>query len=84
MPIEEIPEISLILNGKEYSLNTDFKEVKLQPKDMEQKALFSDSEPITITWKLSRKCQARLNKLESKLKKYLKKLIKIHRFKFAI
>lgn len=84
MPIEEIPEISLILNGEEYSLNTDFKEVKLQPKDMEQKALFSDSEPITITWKLSRKCQARLNKLERKHKKYLKKIFKIHRFKFAI
>lgn len=82
MPIEEIPEISLILNGKEYSLNTDFKEVKLQPKD--KKTLFSDSEPITITWKLSRKCQARLNKLERKHKKYLKKILKIHRFKFAI
>lgn len=84
MPPEEIPEISLILNGEEYSLSTDFKEVKLQPKDTELQRLFSESNPITITWKLSRKCQARLNKLERKHKKYIKKIFKIHRFKFAI
>ena len=84
MPPEEISEISVVVDGKEYSLN--YHEMEVQFEEIKQGIPSFTFKPMifTCTWKISRKQQAVLNKLERKHKKYLKKILKIRLFKFAM
>lgn len=84
MPPEEISEISVVVDGKEYSLN--YHEMEVQFEEIKQEIPSFILNPITFTcsWKITRKQRAMLNKLERKHKKYLKKIFKIRWFKFAM
>ncbi|GEM_PF-2971252 len=79
MPPEGISEISVVVDEKEYSLN--YHKMEIQFEEIPSFIL----NPITFTgsWKITRKQRAMLNKLERKLKKDLKKILMIRRFKFA-
>lgn len=70
---EENIDGSVIINGKKYSLNNVFHEMKLRPKGIEQKSPSFTSCPEKISFRISRKTQARFSKLNRQFKKELKR-----------
>ena len=84
MGTDEDLEATVTVGGKKYPLN--YHEMEVQFEEIKQGIPSFTFKPMifTCTWKISRKQQAMLNKLERKHKKHLKKILKIRRFKFAM